>query len=116
MKLKVLVMALLLAAGVTASVALAKGPPAGKGHGGDDGAAATAPTGTDQKQKGKGQEKQADKKVTVCHRTGNGSFRKIKISKKALPAHMAHGDSVATEGAPCSAGTGTTATPTTTGP
>jgi hypothetical protein len=35
--------------------------------------------------------KKADK-VDVCHRTGNGRFILINISRNALPAHIAHGD------------------------
>lgn len=31
-------------------------------------------------------------KVTLCHRTGNGSFHSITVSVNAEPAHMAHGD------------------------
>lgn len=31
-------------------------------------------------------------KVTLCHRTGNGSFHAITVSVSAEPAHMAHGD------------------------
>jgi hypothetical protein len=31
-------------------------------------------------------------KVDICHRTGNGSYRRINVSVNAVPAHMAHGD------------------------
>lgn len=31
-------------------------------------------------------------KVTLCHRTGNGSFHLITVGAPAEPAHMAHGD------------------------
>lgn len=31
-------------------------------------------------------------KVTLCHRTGNGSFHSITVGKSAEPAHMGHGD------------------------
>jgi hypothetical protein len=33
-------------------------------------------------------------RVTICHRTGNGNSHTISISCNALPAHMAHGDTV----------------------
>jgi hypothetical protein len=33
-----------------------------------------------------------DAKVTLCHRTGNGSFHSITVSVNAEPAHLAHGD------------------------
>ena len=32
-------------------------------------------------------------KVTICHRTGSGSVT-ITVSRSALPAHLAHGDTV----------------------
>jgi hypothetical protein len=32
------------------------------------------------------------KKVIFCHRTGNGSFVRINVSKKATKAHLKHGD------------------------
>jgi hypothetical protein len=31
-------------------------------------------------------------KVTLCHRTGNGSFHQITVSVNAEPAHLRHGD------------------------
>ncbi len=31
-------------------------------------------------------------KVDVCHRTGNGSYHLISVSRNALPAHLRHGD------------------------
>lgn len=33
-----------------------------------------------------------NKKVTICHLTGNGQFKPITVSVNALPAHKAHGD------------------------
>lgn len=33
-------------------------------------------------------------KVTVCHKTGNGSSHAIRVSAKAVPAHLRHGDTV----------------------
>ena len=35
-----------------------------------------------------------DHKIKVCHVTGNGTAHVIDIDKHALPAHLAHGDSV----------------------
>ncbi len=32
-------------------------------------------------------------KVTICHRTGSGSVT-ITVSRSALPAHLAHGDTM----------------------
>lgn len=36
-------------------------------------------------------------KVDVCHRTGNGSYHTINISRNALAAHKAHGDVIPDE-------------------
>jgi hypothetical protein len=33
-------------------------------------------------------------KVTICHRTGSGKSHEITVSRNALPAHVAHGDTV----------------------
>jgi hypothetical protein len=30
--------------------------------------------------------------VTLCHKTGNGSYHSITVSVSAEPAHRAHGD------------------------
>ena len=40
-------------------------------------------------------------KVDVCHRTGNGSFHEINISRNALPAHLRHGDVMPDEYGDC---------------
>ena len=39
------------------------------------------------------QEYQYDK-VTICHRTRSGTSAEITVSVNALPAHLAHGDTV----------------------
>ena len=33
-----------------------------------------------------------EKKVDICHITGNGSGHVINVSGNAIPAHLAHGD------------------------
>lgn len=33
-----------------------------------------------------------NEKVTLCHRTGNGSAHQITVSVNAMPAHLRHGD------------------------
>ena len=38
------------------------------------------------------EQEQDGPKVTLCHRTGNGSFHLISVSIDAEPAHLAHGD------------------------
>ena len=39
-------------------------------------------------------------KVTLCHRTGNGSYHSIEVSMSAEPAHRAHGDAKVGEPVP----------------
>jgi hypothetical protein len=39
----------------------------------------------------------AREKVKVCHVTGNGRAHVIEISENAVPAHLAHGDSLAAD-------------------
>ena len=39
-------------------------------------------------------------KVDVCHRRGNGTYKKINISGNALQAHLNHGDGVPGEAVP----------------
>jgi ABC-type sugar transport system substrate-binding protein len=42
------------------------------------------------------QQYQYDKKVTICHHTGSqkNPFVTITVSRNALPAHLAHGDTL----------------------
>ena len=40
-------------------------------------------------------------KMTVCHRTGNGSFHQITVSVHAVPAHLQHGDVLTDEYGDC---------------
>jgi hypothetical protein len=91
MKLKAITLALFVA-GIASSYALADNGGKGK----KDAAAATttsAATTTTTSSKGKGKAKQADRKVTICHKAGNsGKFVKISVSKNALKAHKKHGD------------------------
>lgn len=53
-----------------------------------------------------------DPKVTLCHATGNGSFRQISVSQNAVDSHLAHGDGYLGSdlhcsacGSPCPSGT-----------
>lgn len=42
----------------------------------------------------------SNEKVTICHREGNGSSHTITVSINAVPAHLAHGDSIGECGGP----------------
>jgi hypothetical protein len=42
-----------------------------------------------------------NQKVTVCHRTGNGSSHQITVSVNAMPAHLRHGDVLPDEYGDC---------------
>ena len=108
MKLKAVVITAVFALGVVTSVAVAKGPPPGKGKGKHQTTStSTSSTGTTTTA-----DKHALKKMWICHRTGSGKFVKLRINRKAWPAHRRHGDA-SLEAAPGS--TGTTATTGTTG-
>jgi hypothetical protein len=50
----------------------------------------------------------------ICHKTGSGKWVKMRINKKAWPAHRAHGDS-ALVAEPGSTGTTSTASTASTG-
>ena len=82
MKLKALVITALFLAGVAASVAVAKGPPPGKGKN-KTATSSTASTGTGSTTT----DKHSAKKLWICHRTGSGKWVKMRINKKAWPAH-----------------------------
>jgi hypothetical protein len=106
-KLKAVVIAAIFALGVVTSVAVAKGPPPGKGKGkhetatGSTGSTGTTTTTAD---------KHAQKKMWICHRTGSGKWVKMRINRKAWPAHKRHGDA-SLEAEPGSTGsTGSTST------
>ena len=105
MKLKAIVIAAVFALGAVTSVAVAKGPPPGKGKGKHETAtSSTGSTGTTTTA-----DKHAQKKMWICHRTGSGKYVKMRINRKAWPAHKRHGDT-SLEAAPGSGTTGTTAT------
>jgi hypothetical protein len=53
-------------------------------------AATAGPQG--EKPKNEKQKKAKKKKKAVCHSEGNGSYHLIRISKKAVKAHLKHGD------------------------
>jgi hypothetical protein len=37
-------------------------------------------------------EDRSSKKVTICHKTGNGQYNPIQVNQNAVAAHLAHGD------------------------
>ena len=111
MKLKASLVALFVA-GLVASVALA-GPAPGKGKPPGKGKADTASTSTSSSSTTT--TTPSGKKVQVCHRTRSKKkpYRLIKVSKKALKAHLRHGDVLPVNGQ-CPGATTTTTTSTTT--
>ena len=101
MKLKAITLALFVA-GIASSYALADNG-GGKGHGKKAAAAATTTAATttsgSSNGKAKGKAKQAEKKVTICHKAGkSGKFVKISVAKQAVKAHKRHGDVEAVDG------------------
>jgi hypothetical protein len=110
MKLKASLVALFVA-GLVASVALAgpapgKGKPPGKGKAADTASTTTSGSSTTTTTP-------SDKKVQVCHRTRSKKkpYRLIRVSKKALKAHLRHGDVLPVNGT-CPGSTTTTTTTT----
>jgi hypothetical protein len=102
MKLKLVLLTFCAAAGIFASIAVAKQPP---GHGNPHstttgtttGTTSTSVTGTttttsDHGKKGKGKGPAA--KVLVCHKVGNGHYVLIKVSANSAPAKGKHGGDV----------------------
>jgi hypothetical protein len=69
---------------------------------------AVAPSKPQLVQRSAAQDQYKPKKVTICHRTGSGKRVTITISENALPAHLAHGDTVGP--CPTTAVAGATAT------
>src|SRR5436309_6607064 len=68
----------------------------------------TTTTGGEAGAQGNGQEK-----MDVCHQTGNGGEHTINIAAPAIPAHVAHGDTVGACSGTSTRGGTTTTTPTT---
>ena len=89
MKLKA-VAAVLALAGFATSVAVAQGPPPGRGP--DKGSPAATASATT-----------AAKRVDVCHRTGSAKnpFLTLSVSRAALASHMRHGDLLAPASGGC---------------
>src|SRR6266404_2950246 len=116
MKLRIALRALVAAAGVFASVAVAK-PPSGHGNPHDSGTTTgttTGTIGTTTTTSGNGQKAG---KVLVCHRTGNGKYVLVKVSANSALAKGKHGDVIATNGtcpSPLQGHGGTTTSTTTT--
>ena len=103
MKLKMILLAV-FAAGLLASIAIAKPPP---GKGSTTSTVTTATTTT-----------AAPKKVLVCHKVAKGKYVLVSVAKKSAPARLKKtGDVLAVNGTcpgPIQGHTGTTTTATTT--
>jgi len=106
MKLRITLLAMVAAAGVLASIAVAKPPP---GHGNNEatttGTTATSTTGTTTTTTTSTTTKHHDKsdqgeaaKVLVCHKVGNGHYVLVKVSAHSARAKGKHGDVIATNG------------------
>ena len=110
MKLKILLAALFVA-GIATALAVAA-PPPGKGNPHRQGAVSTT-SSTSTSTSTSTATTTTGRKVTLCHKTGNGTFRAITVAKSAVAAHLRHGDYV---GSDCSRATttGTTSTATST--
>ena len=116
MKLRIALLALLAAAGVFASIAVAK-PPSGHGNPHDSGTTTGTTTGTiGTTTTTSGHGKKAGK-VLVCHKVGNGKYVLVKVSANSALAKGKHGDVLATNGTcpgPIQGHGGTTTSTTTT--
>jgi hypothetical protein len=116
MKLRIALLALLAAAGVFASIAVAK-PPSGHGNPHDGGTTTGTTTGTIATTTTTSSHGKKAGKVLVCHRVGNGKYVLVKVSANSALAKGKHGDVLATNGTcpgPIQGHGGTTTSTTTT--
>jgi hypothetical protein len=96
MKLKAILLAV-FAAGVLASIAIAK-PPPGKGNNTVSTTGTTTTTTTSTTTTGKGKAK-GKAKVYVCHKLANGNYVLLHVSVQSAHARLKHdGDVLATNG------------------
>ena len=116
MKLRIALLALVAAAGVFASMAVAK-PLSGHGNPHDSGTTTGTTTGTaGTTTTTSGHGKKAGK-VLVCHKTGNRKYVLVRVSANSALAKGKHGDFVTTDGTcpgPIQGHGGTTTSATTT--
>jgi len=116
MKLRIALLALAAAAGVFASIAVAK-PPSGHGNPHDDGTTTGTTTGTIATTTTTSSHGKKAGKVLVCHKTGNGKYVLVRVSANSALAKGEHGDVLATNGTcpgPIQGHGGTTTSTTTT--
>src|SRR5487761_896782 len=86
MKLRIALLALIAAAGVLASIAVAKPPPGhGNKHDATVSTTGTTATGTTTTTSGHGHGKKAGK-VLVCHKVGNGHYVLVSVSANSALA------------------------------
>jgi hypothetical protein len=98
MKLRIALLALIAAAGVLASIAVAK-PPPGHGNKHDTTVSTTGTTATTTTTEAGHGHRHGHAKVLVCHKVGNGHYVLIKVSAKSAPARGKHkGDVLAVNG------------------
>ena len=116
MKLRIALLALAAAAGVFASIAVAK-PPSGHGNPHDGGTTTGTTTGTIATTTTTSSHGKKAGKVLVCHKVGNGKYVLVKVSANSALAKGKHGDVLATNGTcpgPLQGHGGTTTSSTTT--
>jgi hypothetical protein len=97
MKLRIALLALAAAAGVFASIAVAK-PPSGHGNPHDGVTTTGTTTGTTGTTTTTSSHGKKAGKVLVCHRVGNGKYVLVKVSANSALAKGKHGDVVSTNG------------------
>ncbi|HUZ97840.1 MAG TPA: hypothetical protein VMU74_00625 [Gaiellaceae bacterium] len=101
MKLRIALLALIAAAGVLASIAVAKPPPGhGNKHDGTVSTTGTTATGTTTTTSGHGHGKKAPK-VLVCHKVGNGHYVLVSVSANSALAKGKHKDDVLATNGTC---------------
>ncbi len=102
MKLRIALLALIAAAGVMASVAVAK-PPSGHGNPHNQAGSTTGTTtttGTKTTTAGHGKGKKAGT-VLVCHKTGNGKYVLVRVNANSALARGKHKGDVLAAGGAC---------------
>lgn len=97
MKTNIVLLAIMAAAGVLASIAVAK-PPPGHGHGHGLAGTTTTTTSATTGTTGTTTTTAVGGKVLVCHKVGNGHYVLLRVSVHSAHARGKHGDVLAVGG------------------